>query len=91
MRAGILLLSSLLAAGMLQAEEDKIDENLLKLFQARVYRENSGGSLRTAFISRQITTRSRSIPWFSFFTVPSVQGRTTAGSSMVATKFQPKP
>src|SRR5256885_9721836 len=45
MRAGILLLSSLLAAGVLRAEEDKIDANLLKLFEARVYRDASGGSL----------------------------------------------
>ena len=45
MRAGILLLTSLLAAGVLRAEEDKIDENLVKLFEARIYREASAGSL----------------------------------------------
>src|SRR5215813_10433629 len=28
-----------------RAEEDKIDENLVKLFEARIYREPSGGSI----------------------------------------------
>ena len=44
MRAG-LFLGLFFLAGVLRAEEEKIDENLLKLFDARVYREASAGSL----------------------------------------------
>src|SRR5438874_695071 len=44
MRAG-LFLGLFFFAGVLRAEEEKIDENLLKLFDARVYREASAGSL----------------------------------------------
>jgi len=44
MRAAIVLGWFLLALAA-RAEEDRIDENLLKLFEARVYREPSGSSI----------------------------------------------